>query len=106
MKPITNAVWAYLKTGYAIPFRVFSFFMGHFITNRNRLKAFMAQPRVATTFTIAIGLTMVVWIGIGLYASDADRGRLTSTVMELWDDTKALNDQKKQMNQQAEGAAQ
>lgn len=99
-------MWAYLKIGYAIPFRIFSFFMGHFITNRNRLKAFMAQPRVATTFTIVIGFTMVVWIVIGVYASDADRGRLTNAVMSLWEDTRDLNEQKKQMNRQAEGAAQ
>ena len=92
-------MWNYLKVGYALPFRVFAFFMGHYIRNRNRLKVFMARPRVRATFAGAIVLTVLVWIGIGVFASDADRGRLTEAVKALWADTQALNAEKKRLNQ-------
>ena len=91
-------MWNYLKTGYALPFRVFSFFMGHYIRNRNALKVFMAQPRVAATFKGAIVVTVLVWIGIGLFASQDDRTRLTDAVMTLWQDTQSLNAEKQRLN--------
>lgn len=98
LQKVQNAIWVYLKTGYAIPFRIFSFFMGHFIRNRNLLKAFMAKPGVSTTFTIIISVTMLIWIGIVLFASDADRGRLTDAVMGLWEDTQDLNAEKQRLD--------
>jgi len=107
LKSVQNAVWSYLKTGYAIPFRIFSFFMGHFIRNRNRLKVFMAKPGVSSTFTIIISITMLIWIGVVLFASDADKGRLTDAVMGLWQDTQDLNAEKQRLDAiRDQGAAQ
>lgn len=91
-----NAVWTLIKTGYALPFRVFSFFAGHYIRNRNRLKAFMARPGVANLFKGAIVVTMLVWIGVGFFASDAYRTRLTDVVKGLWADTQDLSADKQQ----------
>lgn len=98
-------MWTYLKIGYALPFRVFSFFMGHYIRNRNRLKVLMARPRVAATFKGAVVLTVAVWLGVGLFASDVYRTRLTDAVKNLWADTQALNAEKKRLDE-AQDAAQ
>lgn len=103
-----NFLLNYFRIGFALPFRVFSFFMGHFIRNRNKLKAFMSQPRVSTAFTLAISFTMLVWIGVVLFSTEADRGRLTDTVMGLWQDTQELNAEKQRLNavQEQQGSQQ
>ncbi|HEY9163555.1 MAG TPA: hypothetical protein VIN57_03005 [Magnetovibrio sp.] len=98
LSTVQNFVWNYLKTGVALPFRVFSFFMGHYIRNRNRLKAFMSQPGASTTFTIIISITMLVWIGVVLFSTEADRTRLTDAVMGLWQDTQELNAEKQRLD--------
>lgn len=93
-----NFVVSYLKMGMLLPFAVFSFFMGHYIRNRNRLKAFMAKPGASNAFMIAISVTMLVWIVVVFAASEADRTRFTDAAMGLWQDTQELNVEKQRLD--------
>lgn len=97
-----HALWTTVKEFYAVPFRVFAFFMGYFIRNRNRAKAIMAKPRAKALFQGAIALTVVVWVVIGVAAAPEDRTRLTDAVMGLWSDTQALAEEKQRLDGQAD----
>ena len=97
-----NALWTAVKEFYAVPFRVFAFFMGYFIRNRNRAKAFMAKPRAKALFQGAIALTIAAWVVIGLSAAPEERSRLTDAVMGLWSDTQTLAEEKKRLDAERE----
>lgn len=97
-----NGFWAGVKEFYAAPFRVFAFFMGHYIKNRNRTKALMARADAKMLFQSAIMLTVVAWVVIGLSASPEDRGRLTDAVMGFWQDSKSLAEEKKRLDAEKE----
>lgn len=96
-------MWTIVKETYALPFRVFAFFMGHYLRNRARLRAVMARPRARRVFTGAIAATMLVWIVVGMMASDEDGNRLTEAARALWSDAQALGEQKKLMLHKQEG---
>lgn len=93
-----NAVWVGVKEFYAVPFRVFRFFMHHFIRNRNRLKVFMSDGRVSSIFAGIIVITAAIWIVVAMNADETDRNRLTDAVEGFWSDTQALNEEKKRLN--------
>lgn len=102
MAGLPNGLKAYLR----VPFVMIVWVMETYAKNRERLRAFLAQPRVAGTLKWAIVLTAVVWLVVGFMASDEDRGRLTETLKAFWTDTQELNAEKKRLNQAAGEVAQ
>ena len=88
----------WLKSYLRAPFVVIVWFMETYGKNSTRLRAFMAKPDITKIFKIAIGFTMVVWIVVGVIASDDDRSRLTETLKGFWGEMQDLNEQKKLQN--------
>lgn len=80
------------------PFVFIVWVMETYAKNTARLKVFMTKPRVMLTFKLAITVTMLVWIVVGVIASDADRGRLTKTLTGFWDDIQGTVEQKNNLN--------
>lgn len=67
------------------PFRMIVWFMETFAKNRERMKTFMAQNRVASIFKTAVVATFVLWIGIFAFLASKEEGdRFTCAVKSLW----------------------
>ena len=64
----------------ALPLRLLAVLMRTFVSNRNRLSYFTARERVAAALKILSVVTICTWLAIWVFASDAQRGRLTETV--------------------------
>lgn len=96
MSGIPNGLKNYLR----VPFVMIVWVMETYTKNRERLTHFLAQPRVATTLKWTIVLTMLVWVVVGLMASEEDRGRLTDALKGFWSEAQDINEQKKQLNRQ------
>ena len=103
---IPNGVKAYFR----VPFVMIVWVMETYTKNRAQFKTFLAKPRVALAFKVALALTAVAWLSVALMANQKDGERLTDAVKGIVNDAQSLNDQKKQMNLQKErppgGAAQ
>ena len=93
-----------LKNYLRTPFVMIVWVMETYAKNRARLKVFMADPRVAKTFKIAVVVTTFVWLAVA-YMSNPEQGqRLTDTVQEFWSDTKDLSEQRKALQEGKEAA--
>ena len=93
-----------LKNYLRTPFVMIVWVMETYTKNRTRLKAFMAEPRVAKTFKIAVVVTTFVWLAVAFMASPDYSQRLTETVKEFWADTKDLPAQRKALQNAQEPA--
>lgn len=80
----------YVKAYLRVPFVGIVWVMDTYGKNRERLKAFMAQPRAQRAFKGVVLLTALVWIAIAVMASDVQRQRLTDAVMGAWSDTQSI----------------
>ena len=96
-----NAVKAYFR----VPFTMIVWVMETYAKNRATSQAFMTSPRAALALKIALAITVVAWIYIGITATDEDGKRLTDTLKSLWSDTMQLNEDKKALNLEMEGPA-
>ena len=94
MKKLPNWLISYLRQ----PFVYIVWVMETYAKNTARLRIFMAKPNVAKAFKLAITFTMLVWIVVGIMASDEDRGRLTEKIRTTWGDIQEINEQKKLQN--------
>lgn len=95
---------AYLR----VPFAMIVWVMETFTKNRDRLRSFMAKPRVSLAFKVMLALTALAWVIVGINASEEDSGRLTKTLQGVWSDAQDLNAEKKNLDAQGadQGAAQ
>lgn len=66
-----ESIKAYLR----VPFALIVWVMETFVANRSRLSAFMAKPRVASIFKIAVIVTFVAWLGIAFLIADDEAGQ-------------------------------
>ena len=74
MAGIPEGLKAYLR----VPFSMIVWVMETYANNRARVKDFMSQSKPADFFKIAIAITVLAWIVIGLSAKEEDGQRLTS----------------------------
>ena len=74
----------WLKSYLRQPFVMIVWFMETYAKNTARLRILMTKPGAIKAFKIAIMFTMLVWIVVGVMASDEDRGRLTETIRTTW----------------------
>ena len=81
-----------LKSFLRAPFDLIVWVMKTYGKNHDRQRAFMAQPRVAAAFKWAVALTVLVWIAVGLTASEVDRSHLTEVVKGLWSEVQDQNE--------------
>ena len=72
-----------LKSYLRTPFVAIVWVMDTYAHNRARLKTFMAQPRTAQVFSVAVVLTFVVWLGVALMANEEHGQRLTDAIQGL-----------------------
>jgi len=93
-----------LKSYLRAPFVMIVWVMETYTKNRDHLKAFMAQPRVAKTFKIAVVLTALGWIVVALMANPEQGQRLTDAVKSFWSDTQDLSEQRKALQEGKENA--
>ena len=77
LKDIDNK---WLKMFYITPFRIIGFFYRTYTANRDRISSLEKKPWASTLFRSVMVITMIVWIGIWLMASDESRNRLTEAV--------------------------
>ncbi|MCG8389416.1 MAG: hypothetical protein MJA30_27945 [Cytophagales bacterium] len=69
------------------PFVMIVWFMETFAANRARLKAFMAEPRVASWVKTIIVATFFVWLLVFAFVATQEGGdRFTCAVKSLWPD--------------------
>jgi len=72
--------------------------METYTKNRDRIRAFMAKPRVSLAFKVMLALTAVAWITIGFMANEEQGRRLTEAMQGVWTDTQDLNAEKKRLD--------
>ena len=83
-----NGLIAYLR----VPFTMIVWVMETYEKNRARVKVFMMGPRVASAFKIGLLLTAIIWVVIGVTATDEDGQRLTDTLKTFWSENIQSND--------------
>lgn len=93
-----------LKAYFRAPFVMIVWVMETYSKNRERLKAFMAQPRTAKIFKGAIVLTALVWVVIALIANDQQGQRLTDAMKSFWSETQSLSEDRKAFQDKKETA--
>ncbi|MDH3335919.1 MAG: hypothetical protein OEL50_04670 [Rhodospirillaceae bacterium] len=94
MKKLPDWLISYLRQ----PFVFIVWVMETYAINTARLRIFMSKPTVAKVFKLAITLTVVTWIFVGLMANEEDRSRLTDTLKGFWGEVQDINEQKKLQN--------
>ena len=72
-----------LKDMYLMPFRAIAAAMRMFVRNRNRVRDFARQPRVANTLKYGMMITLLLWLAIALFNRDDD-DRLAKALKDLW----------------------
>ena len=87
-----------LKAYLRVLFALIVWVMETFAKNRDRLRDFMAKPRVSLAFKIMLALTALAWIIIGLTANDEEGRRLTDAMQGFWTDAQDLNAEKKSLD--------
>jgi hypothetical protein len=85
-----NKTIEYLKDMYLAPFRAIAGLMKLFVRNRNRVRDFVRQPRIAKTLKYGMLLTLFIWLAIALLTKDEETNRLTEALDNLW--SKTVND--------------
>ena len=93
-----------LKNYLRTPFVMIVWVMETYAKNRARLKVFMAEPRVAKTFKIAVVATTFVWLAIAFMANPEHGQRLTDAVKNFWTETQNLSEQRKALQESKEAA--
>ena len=73
----------WLRELYATPLRMLAAVMETYVANRQRLKTWMAKPRVAMWFRTVVMLTALAWLLIFLFAGDEHGERLDRAFEEL-----------------------
>jgi hypothetical protein len=73
----------WLRELYATPLRLLAAAMELYVANRNRLKAWLARPRVAAWMRGLVLLTALAWLLIFLFAGDEHGERLDRAFEEL-----------------------
>jgi len=87
-----------LKAYLRVPFSMIVWVMETYAKNRDRIRTFMAKPRVATAFKVMLALTALAWIIIGLTANEEQGRRLTDAMQGFWTDAQDLNAEKKRLD--------
>ena len=76
-----------LKHFYLAPFRVIAAAFRLFSRNRDRVRRFVRQPKVATAIKYGMLVTMLLWLAIALLNRDEDDSRLNDALQDLWSNT-------------------
>lgn len=100
MSGLPKGLISYLRA----PFVMIVWVMETYTNNRERLKAFMAQPRTAKTFKVAITLTGLIWVAIAVMANEQQGERLTDAMQNFWTETQTLSDDRKTFQDNKESA--
>jgi len=82
-----------LKHFYLAPFRAIAAAFGVFSRNRDRVRRFVRQPKVASAIKYGMLVTMLLWLAIALLNRDEDDGRLNDALRGLW--SKSAGDEQK-----------
>lgn len=87
-----------LKAYLRVPFSMIVWVMETYAKNRDRLRAFMAKPRVSLAFKVLLAFTILAWVVIGFTATEEQGSRLTDALQGVWTDTQDLNAEKKRLD--------
>lgn len=93
-----------LKSYLRAPFAAIVWVMETYSKNRERLRVFMAQPRTARIFKMAIVVTALAWIVIALMANEEQGQRLTDALKGFWSETQSLSEERKALQESKEVA--
>ena len=84
---------ARLKHFYLAPFRTIAAAFRIFSRNRDRVRRFVRQPKVASAIKFGMLFTMLLWLAIALLNRDEDDSRLNDALRGLW--SKPVGDEHK-----------
>jgi hypothetical protein len=73
-----------LKHFYLAPFRAIAAAFRVFSRNRDRVRRFVRQPKVASVIKYGMLVTMLLWLAIALLNRDEDDSRLNDALRGLW----------------------
>lgn len=82
-----------LKHFYLAPFRAIAAAFMVFSRNRDRVRRFVRQPKVASVIKFGMLFTMLLWLAIALLNRDEDDSRLNDALRGLW--SKPVGDEHK-----------
>jgi len=82
-----------LKHFYLAPFRAIAAAFRVFSRNRDRVRRFVRQPKVASAIKFGMLATMLLWLAIALLNRDEDDSRLNDALRGLW--SKSAGDEQK-----------
>jgi len=74
----------WLSAWFEAPFRLLALLVGVYSANQARVARLMARADARGLWRGAVVVTALAWLGVWLVAGDADRGRLTEAVREMF----------------------
>jgi len=95
MTRISKGIIAYLR----VPFVFIVWMMETFTKNRNRIKEYLARPRVSFAFKVMLAMTALAWVTIAIVASEDSQSRLSNAIKGLWSEVQDISEQRKKIHE-------
>lgn len=76
----------FLRAWFEAPFRLLAVLVAIYSANQARVARLMARPAARKLWRGAVIITALVWLGVWLFATEADRSLLGEAMREMFPD--------------------